>query len=39
VLLTTEKDMVRLEPIVRTIAGLTPPIVAIALRVTVDPPF
>lgn len=39
VLLTTEKDMVRLEPIVRIMSGLTPPIVPIALDVSLDPPF
>jgi hypothetical protein len=39
VLLTTEKDIMRLEPIVGTIAGLPLPIVPIALSVSIDPTF
>jgi tetraacyldisaccharide 4'-kinase len=39
VLLTTEKDIVRLEPIFGTIGGLSLPIVSIALSVSIDPTF
>lgn len=39
VLLTTEKDLVRLETIVRNMPELAPPIAAIGLTVSIDPSF
>ena len=39
VMLTTEKDMVRLAPIPGAGAGTTPPIVAVPLHVSIEPAF